>query len=81
MRKGKGDNMICERCGKYWTPPVGWYLTHSRTEDICGPCLKEWKTIVHDIVIDLRKALNTSNDDIRAEVAKQVDRLYELITQ
>lgn len=37
------------------------------------------KELIHDIIIDLRKALNASNDEIRADVAKQVNRLYELI--
>ena len=40
---------------------------------------KETREVIRDIIIDLRKALNTSNDDIRAEVVQAIDRLYEVI--
>lgn len=35
--------MICEICGEYWTPPVGWYLNHPRTEQVCAKCLEKRK--------------------------------------
>ena len=34
---------------------------------------------LHDIIIDLRKALMEDDEDVRAEVVKQIDRLYELM--
>ena len=39
------------------------------------------REIVHDIIIDLRKALYQNNDEVRAAVVVQIDRLYELIRQ
>ena len=38
----------------------------------------EERELLHDIIIDLRKALNEDNDEVRAEVSRQIDRLYEL---
>lgn len=40
---------------------------------------KKEKAILHDIIIDLRKALQTGDDEVRAEVIIEIDRLYELI--
>ena len=38
------------------------------------------REVLHDIIIDLRKALLSDNDEIRADVSKQIDRLYEILS-
>jgi len=37
------------------------------------------KEELHDIIIDLRKALMEDDDNIRADVSKQITRLYNLM--
>ena len=40
---------------------------------------KQWRALIHDVAIDLRKALNS--EDIHAEVEQQVDRLYAILNK
>ena len=58
------SKMICEVCGMYWTPPIGWYLTHPREQEICALCLARLARLEKKEV----------NEDDRYEKESHMDR-------